>query len=273
MSDPRLSDDVARYYRGYDERGRLQRSDGRVEFARTCEIAQRVLPPPPAVVADVGGGPGAYAVWLARSGYRVVLRDAVSHHVEQAREDTAGLDVDAGVADARALDLSDASVDAVLLLGPLYHLPERDDRVRALREAMRLVRPGGPVVAAAISRWAPFLDGAVVQRLHERLPGFVALLDRLVDDGHAPPQFEGDFTGYSHRPDDLRREVLDAGLELEDVCGVEGIAFALGDLDARWADERMRYTLLDVARRVEHVPELMGLSPHMLALARRPAAD
>src|SRR4029453_15161994 len=53
----------------------------------------------------------------------------------------------------------DGSYDAVLLLGPLYHLPERDDRLRALREARRVVKPGGPVVVAAISRFASLLDG------------------------------------------------------------------------------------------------------------------
>jgi SAM-dependent methyltransferase len=71
---------------------------------------------------------------------------------------------------AGGLDLSDASVDAVLLLGPLYHLLECFDRVRALREARRVVRPGGPVFAAVTSRWAARLDGVVVERMYERFP-------------------------------------------------------------------------------------------------------
>jgi SAM-dependent methyltransferase len=74
------------------------------------------------------------------------------------------------VSDARDLDLGDASVDAVLLLGPLYHLRRRADRVRALSEARRVVRPGGPVFAAAISRWAPRIGGELRDRLYERFP-------------------------------------------------------------------------------------------------------
>lgn len=258
------------YYARYDEKGRLQRSDGLLEMARTQEIAVQVLPPPPATVADVGGGPGAYAEWLAGLGYSVVLRDVMPHHVEQARQATAGMDVDAGVCDARHLDLADASVDAVLLLGPLYHLPARDDRVAALREARRVVRPGGPVLAAAISRWAPFLDGAVVKRLHGR-PGFRTVLDNLEHDGYGPPQYPGDFTGYFHRPDELRAEVAESGLELLDLVGLEAIGFALADIEERWQDEQGRQAILDVARRVQRVPELLGVSPHLLATARRPA--
>jgi SAM-dependent methyltransferase len=71
-------------------------------------------------------------------------------HVRQLESDAAGLDgLHTAVRDARDLDLDDASVDAVLLLGPLYHLRRRADRIRALTEARRVVRPGGPVFAAA----------------------------------------------------------------------------------------------------------------------------
>jgi SAM-dependent methyltransferase len=209
-------------------------------------------------------------VWLAGLGYSVILRDVMPHHVEQAREATRGLDVDCAVGDARGLDVAGASVDAVLLLGPLYHLPRRDERITALREAARIVRPGGPVLVAAISRWAPLLDGALVQRIAQRVPSFLDVLERVAVDGIAPPLFEGDFTGFFHRPDELRAEIAEAGLELLDLVGLEGVSFALGDLDERWEDPALREVLLEVARRVERVPELLGLSPHMLATARRP---
>jgi SAM-dependent methyltransferase len=162
-------DEIRRHYALGEERDRLLSPFGQVEFARTCEIVERALPPPPALVADVGGGPGRYSLWLAGLGYRVLHRDLVQLHVEQVSADAAdaGLQVETGVADARDLDLNDASVDAVLLLGPIYHLPTRDDRVAALAEGRRVVRPGGPVFAVAISRWAPRLHGEVAHRLGE----------------------------------------------------------------------------------------------------------
>jgi SAM-dependent methyltransferase len=149
------------YYERGEERDRLAEPRGQLEFERTKEIVLRHLPPPPAVVADIGGGPGRYALWLAELGYQVVHRDLMPTHVEQLRQASGGNPlIDAAVADARELDLADASADAVLLLGPLYHLGRRADRLRALAEAWRVVRPGGPVFVAAISRWAPGWTGS-----------------------------------------------------------------------------------------------------------------
>jgi SAM-dependent methyltransferase len=161
--------EIHEHYARGEERDRLLTPFGQVEFTRTCEILERHLPSPPAVVADVGGGPGRYSLWLAERGYTVRHRDLVALHVEQLAAAAAarGLTVDSTIADARRLDLPDASVDAVLLLGPVYHLPTRDDRVAALAEAARVVRPGGPVFAVAISRWAPRLHGEVADRLGE----------------------------------------------------------------------------------------------------------
>ena len=144
------------YYERGEEEGRLDEPRGQLEFERTKEIVLRHLPPPPAIVADVGGGPGRYALWLAGLGYQVIHRDLMPLHVSQLRTAAGGdRHIQSGVADARQLDLADASADAVLLLGPMYHLENRADRLRALAEARRILRAGGPVFAAAISRWAP----------------------------------------------------------------------------------------------------------------------
>jgi len=147
------------YYNRGIEAGRLFRSHGLIEFARTQEIILRHLPSPPCTVLDVGGGPGAYACWLASLGHRVILVDAVPLHVEQARAASARQPhtpvSDCRQGDARHLDAADATARAVLLLGPLYHLTERPDRLRALREARRVLEPGGLLFAAAVSRYAP----------------------------------------------------------------------------------------------------------------------
>jgi SAM-dependent methyltransferase len=96
---------------------------GLLEFTRTTEIVLRRLPAAPALVADIGGGPGRYALWLAGLGYQVEHRDLVPVHIGQLKEDADGLrGLHTAVGDARDLDLDDASVNAVLLLGPLYHL-------------------------------------------------------------------------------------------------------------------------------------------------------
>ena len=146
------------YYEQGKERDRLAGPKGVLEFERTKEILQRRLPTPPAAVADIGGGPGRYALWLADLGYAVQHRDLMDLHVEELQA-FAHPSIRTRTGDARHLDLPDSSVDAVLLLGPLYHLPEREDRIQALTEARRIIRSGGTVFIAAISRWAPRLDG------------------------------------------------------------------------------------------------------------------
>ena len=157
----------------------------------------------------------------------------------------------------------------MLLLGPIYHLPTRQDRVSALAEARRVVRPGGPVFAVAISRWAPRLHGEVAGRLGEEFSTMREAVDLVERTGRLIPLYEGSFSGYCHRPDELRDEVESGGLELVDLVGVEGIAFALADLEERLAEPALRDVVLDAARALERIPELLGLSPHLLATARR----
>src|SRR2546429_5170704 len=161
---------------------RLSDGRGELEFTRPTEIVLRRLPATPAVVADIGGGPGRYALWLASLGYQIEHRDLMPLHVEQltADADAAGVTgIRTAVGDARDLDLPDASVDAVLLLGPLYHLTDRAERVRALRECARVVRPGGPVFAAVISPWAAPIDGVLPEQLHQALPEAPGLIDQI----------------------------------------------------------------------------------------------
>lgn len=244
---------------------------GYLEFLRTTEIVSRRLPPPPAVVADIGGGPGRYALWLASLGYQVEHRDVMPLHVSQlSAEGVAGINT--AVSDARDVDLPDASVDAVLLLGPLYHLTDGADRIRALAECARIVRPGGPVFAAAITRWAPRLDGVLKARLYLEYPEMVPLAGETERTGLMPPLFEGSFNGYCHRPSGLREEVAAAGLSVESVLNVEGPAFLLSDLGERLEDPADREIVLSTVRAVEAVPELSGVGPHLLATALRASA-
>jgi len=117
--------EMAAHYQTGVEESRLA-TWGRLEFIRTMEILHRYLPAPRAVIVDVGGGPGAYALPLAAEGHAVHLLDPMALHVEQARLASAA-QVGAGLAgiqqgDARELPWPDKSADVALLLGPLYHL-------------------------------------------------------------------------------------------------------------------------------------------------------
>jgi len=204
------------------------------------------------------------------------LLDAVPLHVTQAREASARqpdhpFSAEAG--DARALPFADASADAVLLFGPLYHLTERTDRLQALREVRRVLRPGGVVLAAAISRFASLFDGLKYGFLDD--PDFVSIVERDLSDGqHRNPRDHPAYftTAFFHHPDELAAEVVDAGLILDTIRAVEGPGSILPDLDPWWNDERRRETLLTLIAQVEGEPSLLGMGGHVMAVGHR-AAD
>ena len=268
-----LDSEIAGHYATVSEERRL--GTWNLERVRTWELLGRYLPSPPTVVLDVGGAAGVYALPLAAQGYEVHLVDPVALHVRQAlrasaRQPAAPL-AGATVGDARRLEWPDDSVDAVLLLGPLYHLTDRSDRLRALAEARRVLRPGGIVVAAAISRFASTLDGLLRGHLDE--PGFEAIVEGDLRDGqHRNPTGRPEWftTAYFHLPEELGPEVTEAGLRLEVVLAVEGPAWMLPDIEQRLADPDPRERVLAAIRRVETEPSLLGASAHLLAVA---AAD
>ncbi|WKD31338.1 class I SAM-dependent methyltransferase [Streptomyces xanthophaeus] len=216
--DPRITD----FYTEYDEASRLHSTaTGRLEFRRTQELLRRYLPPAPARVLDVGGGPGTHAGWLTEQGYEVLLLDPVPKHVEQARERAPRCVARLG--DARDLDVEADTFDAVLLLGPLYHLPERGDRLAALREARRAAVPGGLVAAAGISRYSLMQDYTVSAGLPpELLAGEVSQVVRTGSyDGS-----RGFTVAHFHTAAELMREAGEAGLGAVRVHGIEGPGWA-----------------------------------------------
>ena len=270
---PQPPPEVSAYYDAFAEEDRLASGPSQLEFERTREILARVLPPPPAAIVDVGGAAGAYALWLAAQGYEVHLVDASPRLVDAARRRSAAHSrpiASLTVADARALPQADGSAAAVLVLGPLYHLPEAADRLAALREARRIVAPGGVVAVAAISRYASALAG-IVQKLSLD-PRFVEMRNRALATGvHRNDSGRIDYftTAYFHRPEDLRAEIEATGFENVQVLGVEGPGEWVANFEARWADEALRADLLDVARRLEAEPSIIGMSAHLLGLGWR----
>jgi SAM-dependent methyltransferase len=262
-----LPPEIAEYYGRGDEPERLTRGpEGQLELLRTQALLERLLPAPPAAVADVGGGAGIHAAPLAERGYAVHLVDPVQRHVEQAA--ALGL-ASALVGDARELPFEDERFDAVLLLGPLYHLLERSDRVAALAEARRVVKPGGLVAAAAISRYASTIDGL---RGPLEQDGFEASIERDLEDGrHTNPDARPRWftTAYFHLPEELPGELEAAGLVGVETLAIEGPAWMIGGLGAQLDDPARRARLFRALERVERAPSLLGASAHLLAVGRR----
>ena len=164
---------------------------------------------------DVGGATGVHAEWLLADGHAVHLVDLLAGHVARATENLGDHPrFTATVGDARSLPQADASVDAVLLLGPLYHLTDRADRLAVWREAARVVVPGGVVVAMGISCGSRSLfDGLAQAYLFD--PAFRAIVAQDLATGvHENPTGDPRWftTAYFHRPEELPAEASEAGL-------------------------------------------------------------
>jgi 2-polyprenyl-3-methyl-5-hydroxy-6-metoxy-1,4-benzoquinol methylase len=258
------------YYAELGELARLtETSWGRLEYDRTREIVERVIPDRPADVLDVGGGTGVHAVWLAAAGHRVHVIDPEPRHVEHAALLPG---VTASTGDARDLDRPSASADVVLLLGPLYHLADPADRLRALAEASRVARPGGVVVAATIGRYASMIDMAAFGRLTDE--AVLQSVRQTVRTGEHDPAL-GFTTAYFHTADEIRAEFASAGLLDVRVLGVEGPGYSVLKLAGAPAEltEAVYASVWQLARETEEHPGLIEANSHLLTIGRVPTLD
>ncbi len=267
-------EEVAAHYASGYEADRLQAGTGNLDRERSRELLARFLPPPPATILDVGGGPGGHACWLAQQGYKVHLADIVPLHAKLAREASrrqpqAPL-ASAIVADACALPWKAEAADAVLLFGPLYHLTDEKDRLAAIKEAYRVIKPGCILFAVAISRFASMLDGLRQEFLKD--DQFAAIVVQDLKNGqHRNPTYHPQYfmDTFFHHPDELRREVAQAGFVVRGIYGVEGPAWLARDFEGWWNHPQHRDRLLQIARTVETEPTLLGVSAHLLAVAEK----
>ncbi|WP_233646378.1 class I SAM-dependent methyltransferase [Streptomyces sp. BSE6.1] len=270
MTSIEVTPEIVRFYsETVDEADRLvSTADGRLEMVRTQELLRRYLPSPPARVLDVGGGPGTHARWLVEDGYEVHVVDPIPRHVAQATATGAT----AELGDARHLSSGDSAYDVVLVLGPMYHLPQRADRDRALAEALRVLRPGGLLAVAGINRYASLFEHAAYAHLHTESmrESIGTILATQIHDGK-----KAFTTAYFHSGEQLREEVAAAGFLDASVFGIEGPAWSLLAAAERNTGQSFRESslfesVLTAARMAEPYPELLAASSHLLAVGRRP---
>ena len=272
--------EIYEFYNNGAEIGRLERGLGIVEFHRTKEILSRYIDKGE-VVYDIGGGIGMYAAWLAKKGNEVHLIELAENAVEYAK---ANMMQDcrfvAETGNALQVNRSDESADVVLLMGPLYHLRDREERLQALREAFRVLKKGGLLVAAGISKfssmtWALSVYG---EKKNENLVEFLddpvffnMIKSEMTTGDHIRPKEYPKFIAeaYFTTSEEMKSEITEAGFEVEKAIAVEGCIWFTPHLQEKWEDKASRERLLDLVRMTETEPEMMGMSPHFLVVARK----
>ncbi len=243
----------------------------RTELALTLRALDERLPPPPARVLDCGGGPGRYAIDLARRGYRVTLFDLSQGNLTLARDKAVEAEVVLNAFEhGTATDLSrfgDGSFDVVLLMGPLYHLLEEADRRQALVEAARVLKPGGQLWTAYITRYATMRYAAA--REVSWILEWPQEAEQVLATGVLPPRGEDSFVAYFAHPAEVTPLLRGAGLDMVEIWGVEGLVSMIEEgVNALEGADWARW--LDLNYRVSTDPCLFGGVEHLLTLAVKP---
>jgi ubiquinone/menaquinone biosynthesis C-methylase UbiE len=265
--------EIKEYYASGIEANRLDQDVFQLERARTQEIILRYLTGSPIRILDVGGGSGSYSFWLAEKGHEVHLVDPVQANIDEAlkQQSQSGLRLSSlSIGEARALESEDNRFDLLLFLGPLYHLTDRRDRIAALKEARRVLKESGLLVCAAISRFASLFDG-FFKGLNED-PGFTEIVRRDLESGqhrNTTGRICHFTTAFFHHPEELKEEILQAGFRLEKIFPIESFGGLLPDFCGLWEDQKSRDRLLEFICRIEDDPSLVGMTNHLLAVARK----
>lgn len=266
-------DRIKNFYAHDIEEFRLESEPFKLEGIRTKEIIERYLHKSNLEILDVGGGAGYYAFWLSQKKHQVTLIDLTPRNIELVKKHSES----SGVAlkkfetgDAVNLPFQNEQFDIALLLGPLYHLPDRKERVKALSEARRVLKPGGVLISAVISRYASVFDGFQRDLVFD--DQFFGLLKNDLETGvhrNETNNLEYFTTAYLHTPAEIKSEVIDSGLKFEKLIAVESFGWIVKNFKEKANDQAYMDKLLATIRVVEEKEDLMAMSQHILAIGRR----
>lgn len=262
---------IVDFYNNSNEDTRLQTGLGPLEFERNKLLITRHLGDKNLTIADVGGGSGHYSAWLSEGGHQVSLIDPVLKHIIQAQKKAkkSKSHFQCIQGEAAELPFTDATIDVVILHGPLYHLQRSEDRMAALREAKRVLKPNGVVLGFAITHAASSLAALHSGMLFQPII-FDMCREELTTSRHEPPQNMPGMlaSAYFHRPSVLNQEFKQAGFNNTELFAVEGMAWMDATFFQNWNNPQLRPKLMELISLTENDPELLCLSPHMMIAAK-----
>jgi ubiquinone/menaquinone biosynthesis C-methylase UbiE len=257
-------DEVFEFYNAGAEKNRLERGLGLVELYRTKEILKKFITNTNNKIYDIGGGIGIYSSWLSEMNNEVHLLELAPSAVEYAiKNQSLDNTFIAEVCDARNINRADESADIVLLMGPLYHLQNRDDRLQVLNEAKRVLKKNGLLFSVGISKfssttWSLSTYGKGNNFLDDDI--YTNMIENELSSGiHIRPKEYPNFIAqaYFHTAFRLQEEVEAVGFETIQKYAIEGVIWFTPCLNEKWEDKNCRERLLNIVRLTENEDEVM----------------
>ena len=262
---------VKKFYSNGAEKNRLELDIFKLEGIRTKEIISRFLTKPALNILDVGGGAGYYSFWLSSLGHNVSLVDLSPENIaladEHAKQHQLYLKA-CETGDVTNLNFAEEQFDIVLLLGPLYHLTEEEERIQSLREVKRVLKTGGILLAAVISRYASLIDGLKRNLINDDQFEKILINDlqtgiHLNETGN-PEYFT---SAFFHTPFQIKNEIIKSDLKFDRLIGIESVGWIIDDFNERSKDERYMNKIKAIVNLVESNEDLISMSPHIMAVA------
>jgi ubiquinone/menaquinone biosynthesis C-methylase UbiE len=272
MASPKLiNPEIEDFYSQTSEESRLELGLGPLEFERNKDLISRYLPKK-GILIDVGGGPGVYSEWLAGLGHQVYLVDPVEKHIKQAnkRSAKAKKPFKSILGEAQKLELDDNFADVVIMHGPLYHLQLKEDRIRSIAEAKRVLKPNGFVLGFAINHSASTIAALLNGFIHS--PEIFAMCkEELMSGIHTPPKSMPGVlpAAYFHHPNELKTELEEAGLSYLDTYAVEGLIWMDKNYFETRSDPKKKEAIMELMKITENDQSLLSLSPHMMIAGKK----
>jgi len=262
--------DIAAYYDSDPAREHSRLEEHQLEYELTWRYLDRYLPSQGSIL-EVGAASGRYTLELAKRGYTITAVDLSAALLEECRKriTAEGLEeqVRLVVADARDLSaVTEQGFDAVLLMGPLYHLITETDRKVALQQAFDRLRAGGILFSAFLSRFGMMGD------LIKKVPGWIenqAAVRSQLESGKRPDDFpRGGFRGYAAQVSEIAPLHEAIGFESLVVAGVEP-AISADDESYNKLEGRQRQLWLDLLFEISTDSSILGASRHLLYIGKK----
>lgn len=265
---------IINYYSKGGEKNRLYHGAFQLERLRSQELILRYLPKNKKLkILDIGGGCGFYSFWLRHFGHKIYLVDLVEENIKIAKniakKKKLNLEcIETG--DARDLHFKDGFFDVVLMMGPLYHLINKKDRMKALRQAGRVLHKNGIFFGAAISRYAWMMDSFYYGLIKD--PDCVKIMKHdLLNGQHRnyTKKFNYFTTSFLTLPEALRKEIKEAGFKSVDILAIESFGAHIPGFNKNWHNPKFVKLLLKTIDKVEKDASLLGMSNHIMAVAKK----